>query len=227
MSTNTQDVRELAYVLRRTNYGEADRILNLITRRGKISAIAKGVRKEKSKLAGNIELFSLIDINIHQGKSELGVVTSAKMLKYYGNILVDLGKMELASLILKRISVAADNFDSADCFNIVDVTLGALDQGVCVNLVETWFWFNLLKAMGEQINLYYDVNGDKLSPDVKYEWDFNDSGFYRKDGGRFDANLIKAMRLMLSVDINTMTRVKNIEEYLPDMLKIARALNKI
>lgn len=47
-----RDVKTLAYVMRRTNYGEADRILNLITPEGKMSAIAKGVRKEKSKLAG-------------------------------------------------------------------------------------------------------------------------------------------------------------------------------
>ena len=49
MSSNTikKDIRTLGYVLKRTNYGEADRILNLITPQGKISAIAKGVRKEK------------------------------------------------------------------------------------------------------------------------------------------------------------------------------------
>ena len=54
MSKNTPDnyLRTFGYVLRRTNYGEADRILNIITPSGKISAIAKGVRKEKSKLAG-------------------------------------------------------------------------------------------------------------------------------------------------------------------------------
>ena len=47
MNTQNKDVRANAYVLRRTNYGEADRILNLITPFGKMSAIAKGVRKEK------------------------------------------------------------------------------------------------------------------------------------------------------------------------------------
>ena len=55
MPTNTpNDIKTLAYVIRRTNYGEADRIINLITPEGKISAIAKGVRKEKSKLASKL-----------------------------------------------------------------------------------------------------------------------------------------------------------------------------
>ena len=49
--------RTEAIILRRTNYGEADRVISLITPdRGKISGIAKGVRKPKSKLAGGLEL---------------------------------------------------------------------------------------------------------------------------------------------------------------------------
>ncbi|HRQ86596.1 MAG TPA: recombination protein O N-terminal domain-containing protein, partial [Candidatus Saccharibacteria bacterium] len=46
--------RTRAIILRRTNYGEADRILQLLTPEGRKSAIARGVRKEKSKLAGGI-----------------------------------------------------------------------------------------------------------------------------------------------------------------------------
>ena len=55
-------------ILKRTNYGEADRILNIITPQGKIAAIAKSARKERSKLAGGIEMFSLTDLTIHRAK---------------------------------------------------------------------------------------------------------------------------------------------------------------
>ena len=51
-----------AIVLRRTNYGEADRILQLLTPKGKRSVMAKGARRERSKLAGGIELFALCDV---------------------------------------------------------------------------------------------------------------------------------------------------------------------
>ena len=44
--------KTLAIVLRRTDFGEADRIINLLTPGGKVSAMARGVRKPKSKLAG-------------------------------------------------------------------------------------------------------------------------------------------------------------------------------
>ena len=48
IQNNLKDLKTRALVLRRTNYGESDRILNLITPVGKVSAMAKGVRKEKS-----------------------------------------------------------------------------------------------------------------------------------------------------------------------------------
>jgi len=70
--------RTRAVVLRRTNYGEADRIVQLLTPVGRRSVMARGVRKEKSKLAGGIELFAVSDVVLGQGKGDLGVVTSAR-----------------------------------------------------------------------------------------------------------------------------------------------------
>lgn len=64
--------RTKAVVLRRTNYGEADRILQLLTPDGRRSVMARGVRKEKSKLAGGIELFAVSDVVIGEGKGDLG-----------------------------------------------------------------------------------------------------------------------------------------------------------
>ena len=63
--------RTRAIVLRRTNYGEADRILQLLTPDGKKSVMARGVRREKSRLAGGIELFAVSDVVIGEGKGEL------------------------------------------------------------------------------------------------------------------------------------------------------------
>ena len=78
MPKNTpKDLKTKALVLRRTNYSEADRILNLITPEGKVSVIAKGVRKPKSKLAGSVEMFTLFEANLHFGRSEMGVLTGA------------------------------------------------------------------------------------------------------------------------------------------------------
>ena len=228
MSRNTQsDIRTNAYVLRRTNYGEADRILNLITPNGKISAIAKSVRKEKSKLSGGVEMFSLIDVNIHVGKGDMGTVTSAKMLKYYNNIVTSLPRMELAALVLKKMSLAAEHSDSPEFFKIVDQTLSAINDSIPPEVVEAWFWFNLAKASGEQINLYRDVEGDKLDPESNYIWDAQEEALMVRPGGDITADEIKIMRLILTADLAVVLRVKGLCEKIAPILRIARAVAKV
>lgn len=228
MSTNMRnDIKTLAYVLRRTNYGEADRIINLITPEGKMSAIARGVRKEKSKLAGGIEMFSLIELNINRGKSELGVVTSARMLKYYDKLLMDFRRMELAALILKHVSMMAESSDSPEYFKLVDQGLAGLNAGLNVDLVESWFWLNLMKVSGEEINLYRDTNGQKLTPENRYMWDVMTAAFARSEQGDFGADEIKMLRLIASTDLGVVGRVKNIDIMMPKILWLIRKVSKI
>jgi DNA repair protein RecO (recombination protein O) len=70
----------VAVVLRKLDYGEADRIYTLLTREhGKVGAIARGVRRSTSRLAGALELFSLVDVQLGKGRS-LDVVTQAVRL---------------------------------------------------------------------------------------------------------------------------------------------------
>ena len=74
--------RTQAIVLRRTNFGEADRILTLLTPLGQRGAMARGVRREKSKLAGGIELFGVSDVVLQQGKGDLATLTSARLIHF-------------------------------------------------------------------------------------------------------------------------------------------------
>ena len=221
-SIRNKDIRTLGYVLRRTNYGEADRVLNILTPNGKISAIAKGVRKEKSKLAGNIEMFTLIDFNLHKGKSEFSVVTGAKMIKYYGEIVKDFDRMELAAMILKKINKAAESSDNPEYFKIVDQCLAALDQKVSLDIVRAWFLLNLAKAMGEEINLYRDGNGEKLVAEKKYSWDNTEMVFIKDKNGDYGANEIKLLRLIISNDLKVVQRVKIKDGMMMSILRLAQ-----
>ena len=74
--------RTQAIVLRRTNFGEADRILTLLTPLGQRGAMARGARREKSKLAGGIELFGVSDVVLQQGKIDLATLTSARLIHF-------------------------------------------------------------------------------------------------------------------------------------------------
>jgi len=75
-----------AIVLSRTDFGEADRIITLLTPdQGKVRLVARGVRRAKSKIAGGIELFSISDITYMTGKGDLGTLISARLDRHYGN----------------------------------------------------------------------------------------------------------------------------------------------
>jgi DNA repair protein RecO (recombination protein O) len=68
-----------AIVLRGIKYGEADRVLHLYTpHRGRVSAIAKGVRRAKSRFGGRLEPFFRLDLVLYEGRSDLLTVTSAE-----------------------------------------------------------------------------------------------------------------------------------------------------
>lgn len=219
MSTTTttkspRDVKTLGYVLRRTDFGEADRILNIITPQGKIAAVARGARKEKSKLAGGIELFTLSQFQIHQGRSELGIVTSAKMQEFHSGIIRDLDRMELAAKILKQVNAAAEHTNSEEYFWLVKQGFSALGKGDDLALVEAWFGINLKRVLGEEVNLYRDESGEKLAAEQRYAWDAFEKAFRKAPNGEFGANEIKLMRLMASNDLRIVKKVKFASELL-------------
>jgi DNA repair protein RecO (recombination protein O) len=61
--------------------GEADRVLHLYTLdRGRVGAVAKGVRKTKSRFGGRLEPLSHVELMLHQGQSDLQTVTGAQLL---------------------------------------------------------------------------------------------------------------------------------------------------
>ena len=218
----SKDLRTSGYILRRTNYAEADRILNIITPNGKISAIAKGVRREKSKLAGGIEMFSLVDLNIHQGKSELFVITGAKMLLFHSGILKDLNKTQLAGEILNKVSKASEHSDNADYFNIVKQCFFGLDSNLNIDLVEAWFLFNLVKASGEEINLFRDTVGKKLEEGKRYEWDYHEKALREQENGEIGTDEIKIMRLILTSNLSVVNKIKGVQDKIPELLRIIK-----
>ena len=74
----TGSVKTEAIVLRTLRYGEADRILHLYTpQRGRIAAIAKGVRRARSRFGGRLEPYFRLQMVLYEGRSDLLTVTSA------------------------------------------------------------------------------------------------------------------------------------------------------
>jgi DNA repair protein RecO (recombination protein O) len=71
-----------AVVLRSFRLGEADRVLHLYSlERGRIGAVAKGIRKTKSRFGARLEPLSHVEIMLHEGRGELGTITGVELLQ--------------------------------------------------------------------------------------------------------------------------------------------------
>lgn len=94
-----------AVVLRSLRYGEADRILHLYTpQRGRISAIAKGVRRTKSRFGGRLEPFFRLQLILYQGRSDLLTVTSAETVDGYPRLREDGPSLDSAARACDAVS---------------------------------------------------------------------------------------------------------------------------
>src|SRR5881409_4251824 len=71
-----------AVILRSMRLGEADRVLHLYTLdRGRVGAVAKGVRKTTSRFGGRLEPLSHVELMLHQGSGELQTVTGVHLVR--------------------------------------------------------------------------------------------------------------------------------------------------
>lgn len=213
-----------AIVLSRTDFGEADRILTLLTPEyGKLRVMAKGVRRVKSKLAGGIELFSVSDIAFIKGRGDIGTLLSSRLNKHYGNIVKDIERTMLGYDLIKQLSKAIEDEPEPEYFELLRQTFEALDEhDISVDLVRFWFMAQLLRLNGLSPNLQTDTNGGKLVADAQYNFDFDHMAFVgAPDVGRFTADHIKVLRLAFSGNsAAVLQRVGNIKSLLQDIAPI-------
>ncbi len=115
-------------VLRSIRYGEADRILDLYTRdAGLVSAIAKGIRRTKSRFGGRLEPLSCVDFLAYEGRT-LDTVTQVEVLRSFHGVRENLKRLEAAGGMLSAVR-ALSGGDEADrrVFNLLYHALDALE----------------------------------------------------------------------------------------------------
>ena len=226
------DLRTEAIVLRRTDYGEADRILQLLTPEGKRSVIAKGVRKETSKLAGGIELFSVSEVVIHEGHTELGILTSAKLLEHYDAFVKDIELIEMGGAMMRSVSARAEQVESPEFYKMLKQALAAMQKhageaGRWKDVLRAWWGINLTRASGEDVNLRYDTDGEKLLADGRYFWDEEQAALAKATAGRIGADHIKMMRLMASGPVELALKVQGVDPLIDEVLYVAKCVERV
>ncbi|RYX78395.1 DNA repair protein RecO [bacterium] len=215
--------RTRAIVLRRTNYGEADRILQLLTPTGRIAAMARGVRREKSKLAGGIELFAISDIVVGQGKGQLQVLTSSRLIHFYRHILEDYDRLQFAYEMIAQVSKASESLDEPEWYDIAtEILMGLDNKTVPLQLTQLWFYLHMSAMLGDQLNIERDYKGERLSSDTNYRYDSHEKGLVAASNGDITTDHIKVLRLAATRSLQVIMQVGGIGQLLPECLYVAR-----
>jgi DNA repair protein RecO (recombination protein O) len=146
--------RERGVVLRTYKLGEADRIVSFITEgRGKVRAVAKGVRKTKSRFGGRLEPTGHLQLQLYEGR-ELDIVTQVESIDSYRHIRDDLDRLGKAIVLLEAIDhVAQERSPAPHLYRMLVGGLRSLEQSDSALLVPA-FLLKLLaiEGLGPDLN---------------------------------------------------------------------------
>jgi DNA repair protein RecO (recombination protein O) len=122
--------REQGVVLRTYKLGEADRIVVLMTQgEGKVRAVAKGVRKTRSRFGGRLEPFSHVDLSLYRGR-ELDIITQAEVVSPFRALREDYDRVVAGTAMLEAVDQVAQEREAAvRMFLLLVRALRALDAG--------------------------------------------------------------------------------------------------
>ena len=142
-------VNEQGIVLRSYPFGEADRVVVLLSpQRGKIRAVAKGIRKGKSRFGGRLEPFTHVDVVLYEGR-ELYTVTQAAVIESFPHIRDDLDRVIAAATMVEVVdAVSQERESSVRLFLLLRKGLAALEAGVIGSELVASYLLKLAEAVG-------------------------------------------------------------------------------
>lgn len=162
LNRRQRSFRVEAIVLRHRDYGEADRLLTLYTlERGKLTAIAKGVRKLKSRKAGHLEPFNRVSLQLAAGR-DLAIITQAETLDGYLAIREDLLLLTCASYVVELVDrFIYEEGDNWAVYRLLKNTLGRLSGPYDPDLVIRYYEMRLLDLLGFRPLLFHCARCDR------------------------------------------------------------------
>ncbi|MBW4061875.1 DNA repair protein RecO [Candidatus Saccharibacteria bacterium] len=205
-------------VLSRTNFGEADRIIRFITpEHGKISAVAKGIRRVKSKSGGHLEPFGEVALMLATGRN-LDVVTSARLVWYPHELTANYERLGLAFIIASLVDrFAQPGEPQPELYAHTRMALGAVEAGESGPLVELWFKLRLLAISGLQPSLDQCLVCGRSDADSRYWFEAERGGLTCDDDRGAVASpmsqpAIKLWRLLFNYPYATIARIGGASE---------------
>ncbi|MEK7100232.1 MAG: DNA repair protein RecO [Patescibacteria group bacterium] len=149
-------------VLSRKNYGEADRILVILSKNfGKLSLLAKGIRKIKSKKRGSLEIFCQIKFSAVNGHG-FDIMTEAETVNDFAGVRVNLNKISLAYYFSEVVNkITHEDGRPSTVYSLLSTALNELEEETELKKLRMKFIYDLLTEMG-----YWPVNKKLLDADI-------------------------------------------------------------
>ncbi len=220
-----------AIVLKRTNLGEADNIITFYTPNlGKIRAVAKGVRRPKSKLGGHLDLLTQSSLLLAQGQN-LDVITQSQTIESFLPLRSDLWRTSCAIYVAELADqFTAEQVENYPIYKLLQTTLLWLCEAHSSELVLRYFELHLLSHLGYQPELYQCLNcRSSLAPERNL---FSASGggvicpncAKREQLVRpISADAIKVMRFLLKNDFTSASRLQVRPDLTRELEQLMRA----
>lgn len=162
MARPERTYRTSAIILKRRDFGEADRMLTILTpRHGKLDVLAKGARKITSHKIGHVELFTRAEMLIHTGR-DFGLVAQAEMTAPHVHLREDLMRGAYAAYtaeLLDRFTNDMGEDDTSMLYALMDETLTRISEDSDPRLASRYFEVRLLDLVGFRPELNVCVIG--------------------------------------------------------------------
>jgi DNA repair protein RecO (recombination protein O) len=161
-----------AIVLSRFDLGEADRVLTLITpEHGKLKAIAKGVRRQKSRLGGSLEPFAELRVQLARGRT-FDVVTQVSVGHAWLRLRDSLEPAATAWYLAELADRSLEERHAAEpLYALLHRAYELIDAGMAPGRVARWYEMHLADELGVRPELERCVECDRvLEPDDTFRW---------------------------------------------------------
>jgi DNA repair protein RecO (recombination protein O) len=216
MPSRERTFRTEAIVLRRKDFGEADRLLTLFTpEAGKIRAVAKGIRKPRSRKAGHLELYTRSNLLLAKGR-DMDIITQAVTVDAYRPLREDLLRSTYGSYCIELLDkFTPDEAENKPLYDLLVVALGWLADARDLALATRYYELQLLGMAGYQLELFYCVvKGEKVLAEDQF-FSPADGGVVcpncgeERDGAfRISLNALKVLRFMIRSPYDSLRDLK-------------------
>ncbi len=213
--------RTKAFVLRKIDLKEADQIITLHTEsQGKVKAIAKGIRKARSKNVGNLELLNLIDVLLIPGKN-FEIITQVKVENSFLDLKEDLNCLAFVYYLVELLDkLIAENERAPELFDLLDNFLNwakEKKEDLLKSFALRAFELKLISLLGFAPEIFRCVKcGQKLTSGGSKYFDVSLGGIVcssctngEEQSIKVSENSIKLMRLILEgEDFDLLSKIK-------------------